>query len=88
MRFGLQLAAWALTIGGIDSWAQAKPSEMKTQSSGEKVKTTVRVPAKARIWTKDEGDWMDVPVFPAGAKMKVASGDPSSPGRLTSPLTP
>ncbi len=36
-----------------------------------------RAPNAATFWTSTEGDWMDVPVFPKGAQMKVISGDPA-----------
>jgi hypothetical protein len=57
----------------------AQSSSSAGKSEGAKAKRTSHMAmAKTTVWTKDEGEWMDVPVFPAGAKMKVASGDPKT----------
>jgi quercetin dioxygenase-like cupin family protein len=51
-----------------------------TQAQGKTKKGHSAASPKAQqavFWTKDQGDWMAVPVFPAGAQMKVIHGDPN-----------
>jgi quercetin dioxygenase-like cupin family protein len=48
-------------------------------TAGSTKSSTHKTMAKAATyWTNTEGEWMDVPVFPKGAQMKVISGNPKT----------
>ena len=58
------------------TFASSTLGQTKTASGAGAHRKAAAKAAQAVFWSNTEGEWMDVPVFPKGAQMKVINGDP------------
>ena len=66
---------WGMTVFVVALLCAVVLAQAPKKSAGAS-KPAGAMADMGKIWTPAEGEWMDIPVFPPGGKMKVINGDP------------